>query len=592
VRWFPELSGGASRRAKQVLWPAGILLGLVAEWLALPGQSLAQAGGDLAAGLALIVCGLAAWSGRPESRVGALLTLTGFAWFLGTLASSDIAAVAALGAAVLTFHRGVLFHAIGTYPGGRLTGGWLTVAVVALGYAYAVVVPVAQDNVATIVMVFLVLAATGAGYLRAAGPERQARLTAVAAAVVVAVPLAGGSVAPLLGSDTNARPVLWGYEAALVLIAIGFLADLRYGRWGQAAVTKLVVDLGQPGESGTLTARLARALGDPQLMMAYWVPEANGYFDEAGNPVVLPGPETGRAVTVIEHHGERIAALVHDAALLDEPGLVDGVAAAAAMAVSNVRLRADVRRQVAELEASRRRLVEARDAQRQDLQQELAGGVARRLRLVRDLLAPARRAGVPAASDRGGLREVVRELDLADTELQELAAGIHPALLTGQGLGPALTSLAGRSPVPVQLSVVPERLPAFLEAAVYFTCSEALANVAKYAHASAVTIEVAHVDRALRVVVADDGAGGAGLARGSGLVGLKDRAEALGGRLTVTSPGGAGTTVEVLIPWAPAGAGGPGGLAATGTASPGGPSGSADSTVSQPARPGPRQAWR
>jgi signal transduction histidine kinase len=327
-----------------------------------------------------------------------------------------------------------------------------------------------------------------------------------------------------------------GYEAALVLIAIGFLADLRYGRWGQAAVTKLVVDLGQPGQSGTLTARLARALGDPRLVMAYWVPEANGYFDEAGNPVVLPGPETGRAVTVIEHRGERIAALVHDAALLDEPGLVDGVAAAAAMAVSNVRLRADVRRQVAELEASRRRLVEARDAQRQNLQQELAGGVARRLRLVRDLLAPARRKGVSAAGDRGGLREVVRELDLADAELQELAAGIHPALLTEQGLGPALTSLAGRSPVPVQLCVLPERLPAFLEAAVYFTCSEALANVAKYAHASAVTIEVTRDDRALRVVVADDGAGGADLARGSGLVGLKDRAEALGGRLTVTSP--------------------------------------------------------
>ena len=170
MRWFPELSGGASRRAKQVLWPAGILLGLVAEWLALPGQSLGQAAGDLVTGLALIGCGLAAWSARPESRVGALLTLTGFAWFLGTLASSDIAAVAALGAAVLTFHRGVLFHAIGTYPGGRLTGGWLTVAVVALGYAYAVVVPVAQDNVATIVMVSLVLAATGVGYLRAAVP--------------------------------------------------------------------------------------------------------------------------------------------------------------------------------------------------------------------------------------------------------------------------------------------------------------------------------------------------------------------------------------------------------------------------------------
>ena len=426
---------------------------------------------------------------------------------------------------------------------------------VVLGYAYAVIVPVAQDNVATIIMVFLVLAAAGAEYARAAGPERQARLTAVAAAAAIAVPLGVGSVVRWLGSDTNAGRVLWGYEAALVLIAVGFAADLRYGRRSQAAVTKLVVDLGQPGESGTLTARLARALGDPGLVMAYWVPEADGYFDEAGNPVVLPGPETGRAVTVIERRGERVAALVHDAGLLQEPDLVDGVAAAAAIAVSNVRLRADVRRQVTELEASRRRLVAARDAQRQDLRQELADGVAQRLRLVRELLAAARRAGVPAASEPGGLRDVLRELDLADAELQELAAGIHPALLTEQGLGRALSSLGERSPVPVRLSVLPERLPAFLEAAVYFTCSEALANVAKHAHASDVTIEVARGDRMLRVVVADDGAGGADLARGSGLQGLKDRAEALGGRLTMTSPAGAGTTIQVLIPWAPTGAG-------------------------------------
>src|SRR6516225_6915731 len=159
-----------------------------------------------------------------------------------------------------------------------------------------------------------------------------------------------------------------------------------------------------PSWSSTSASR-AVSVPDSQLVLAYWVPEANGYFDEAGNPVVLPGPETGRAVTVIEHRGERIAALVHDAALLDEPGLVDGVASAAAMAVSNVRLRADVRRQVAELEASRRRLVAARDAQRQDLQQELADGVARRLRLVRDLLGPARRQRVLAAGGPGGLRE-------------------------------------------------------------------------------------------------------------------------------------------------------------------------------------------
>jgi len=229
VRWFAEVRGHPSQRARQVLWPAALLLGFLAEWLALPGQRLFQAGGDLAVGLALIMCGLAAWSGRPETRVGALLTLTGLAWFLGTFARSDIAAVAALGAVALTFHRGLLFHAIVTYPRGRLSQGWVTLAVVALGYAYAMIVPVAQDHVATIIMVILVLAATGTGYIRAAGPERQARLTAVVAAAAVAVPLAVGSVAPLLGSETSAGPVLWGYEAAVILIAVGFLADLRYG---------------------------------------------------------------------------------------------------------------------------------------------------------------------------------------------------------------------------------------------------------------------------------------------------------------------------------------------------------------------------
>ena len=125
MRWFPELRGRPSRRVRRVLWPAGFLLGLAAEWLALPGQGLLAAGGDLAAGLALFVCGLAAWSGRPESLVGVLLTLTGVAWFLGTFARSDIVAVAAVGAAVLAVHRGLLFHAIVTYPHGPAVGGRL-----------------------------------------------------------------------------------------------------------------------------------------------------------------------------------------------------------------------------------------------------------------------------------------------------------------------------------------------------------------------------------------------------------------------------------------------------------------------------------
>src|SRR5262249_57021059 len=120
--------------------------------------------------------------------------------------------------------------------------------------------------------------------------------------------------------------VLWGYEAALILIAVGFLADSLFGGWAQAAVTKLVVDLGGDSQTGTLPARLARALGDRSLTIAYWLPEAKGYVDERGNRIELPATGSGKAVTVVEHEGERIAALVHDTAVLDDPGLVDSVA--------------------------------------------------------------------------------------------------------------------------------------------------------------------------------------------------------------------------------------------------------------------------
>jgi len=145
------------------------------------------------------------------------------------------------------------------------------------------------------------------------------------------------------------------------------------------------------------------------------------------------------------------------------------------------------------------------------------------------------------------LEDAERELQMAEVELQELASGIHPTVLTEQGLGAALSFLADRAPVPVRLVISPGRLPAALEAAVYFTSSEALADVAKHAHASRVTVEVARGEREISITIADDGVGGADSA-GSGLRGIADRVEAVGGRLNVTSPIGAGTCLVAEIP--------------------------------------------
>jgi signal transduction histidine kinase len=134
-------------------------------------------------------------------------------------------------------------------------------------------------------------------------------------------------------------------------------------------------------------------------------------------------------------------------------------------------------------------------------------------------------------------------------ELRELAHGIHPAILTEGGLGPALKSLARRCPIPVELGVRTDtRLPERIEVAAYYVVSETLTNAAKHAKASMVKIDVQAVDRVLRLCVRDDGAGGADPARGTGLLGLKDRVEAQGGTSSIYSPLGEGTTLQVELP--------------------------------------------
>jgi signal transduction histidine kinase len=290
---------------------------------------------------------------------------------------------------------------------------------------------------------------------------------------------------------------------------------------------------------------LAQALGDPSLEVAYWRPEAQGYVDADGVARALPDADSGRAVTIVEHGGERVAALIHDPSVLEDRRLANAVHDAAGLILANTRLQETVGGQLAELRASRQRIVEARDDQRRRLARRLHDSVERELADVARTMRLAREGTAP----NGGVDEMIeRELDAAREELRELARGIHPRVLTEHGLRPAIAALVERSPVPVTVVVPDERLPPPLEAAAYFVCSEALANVAKYARASHVGCTLRMGEGWLRVTVADDGVGGADPDGGSGLRGLVDRVDALGGRLVISSPPGKGTTLTADLP--------------------------------------------
>jgi signal transduction histidine kinase len=209
----------------------------------------------------------------------------------------------------------------------------------------------------------------------------------------------------------------------------------------------------------------------------------------------------------------------------------------------------DLTRLAADLDASRARIVAAADGTRRQIERDLHDGAQQRLVTLGLELRAAQASVPPELTDLDReLSRVVRGLAAAQDELREIAAGIHPAILAEGGLGPALKSLARRSSLPVELDVRTGRLPERIEVAAYFVVAETLTNAAKHAGASVVHIGATQDARALRVTVADDGAGGADPARGSGLVGLQDRVGALGGTISFSSPPGGGTTVRAVLP--------------------------------------------
>jgi signal transduction histidine kinase len=537
-----------------------------------PGSDVAfrLLGGSFAA------CGLVAWRRRPDSHSGLLMTLAGFGLFVSPL----LAQLDAPPAQTAT----VLFTDIWTIPfiallltilsAGRLRStvdralvALFVLALVVLQFIWLlfleepgnVLVAFPSETIANAidksqrsltllgcVATFLVIAAR---WRAASPPRRRALLPSVGGAIALSL-FASLLVNDLVGTGDRSELHLWIAITSLGLVPAAFLAGLLRSRLARSGLAELIRNL-RTMRGADLEAALARALGDPGLVVARRVAAGGGYVDADGDPVALSAVAGDRRTVAVQRDGQQIAALIYDASLDDDPALVEAVSAAAAIALENEQLQAESDARLVELRASRERIVAAGDAERRRLERNLHDGAQQRLvalglhlRLLQGRIRedPANaEALVTTASD---------ELASSLAELRELARGIHPAVLD-HGLEAALDSLASRSPVPTDLSYdVAGPLPARVELAAYFVASEALTNVGKYAQARSASLRVTRDGHRLLVEIEDDGVGGADAKDGSGLRGLADRVEALDGRLRLSSHRGAGTILTAEIPCA------------------------------------------
>jgi len=536
-------------------------------------------------GLSFVGVGLFAWYRRPDTRVGTLMVATGFAWLVGNFGLTDPPLLFTLGSLLNNLFVACAIHLLLAFPSGRLSSrGDRNLVIVAyvvttLGFlppllaadpTYIGCTDCPQNlllvesnpsfattavDILAVLGVIILAAALGRliGRWRAATPPMRRVITPVfvAGGTLMAILIVALMLSLLRVEGSVAENIFYAALIPFGLVPFLFLAGLARARMiVGGAVTELVARIGGPLGGGELRDALARALNDPSLELAYWLPESECHVDPEGRKMEPPAPGSGRATSYVTLDGERVAVLVHDPLLLDEPELIEAVGAAAALALEKERLDAELRAKIGELRESRARLLSIELAERGRLERDLHDGAQQRLvSLALDLrLARGAVREQPEQAERL-LDGAAKELEHALGELRELARGIHPAVLSDRGLDPALEALARRAPLPVEISArLGERVAKPVELAAYFVVSEALTNIAKYAHASRAVVRVGRENGRVIVEVADDGVGGADPSRGTGLRGLADRVSALGGRLDVDSGTGSGTTVIARIP--------------------------------------------
>ena len=568
---------GLSRFKMISIVAAGALVAALLILLALNGQDV-----DGPVLTAVLVCwltipyiaaGLVAWKRRPESRLGRLMVIVGFLTAVNFLVWSSNPALFSIGNALQFLPPALYLHLFLAFPRGNLPSRgdrWLA------GAAYGAigltllrmifgegdsrnllawvdepeVVAALRTMQRVTVSVLLVLGAVRLIIRRRheGKPLRPAIAYLEDTFPLVLFMLAWLYVVQVLGWEEWLPPTRWATFAIVGVTPIVFLIALLQARLSRASAAELLVELGVNPGPMELEAAVASALRDPSAKLAYWLPEFGSYADVDGQQVEVE-EVPGRAATPIVRDGVPVAVLLHDAALSDEPRLLGPVAAATAMTIQNAQLQVELRARLEELRGSRIRIFEAEQLERRRLERDLHDGAQQRL------IALSMRLGELRDQLEGDTILVARidaarqEVTASLAELRDLAHGIHPASVTDHGLAVALESVTTRATVPVDLiGITQDRLPQAVELAAFFIVCEALANTSKHARASSAVVQLDRESTNLIVEVRDDGIGGASLDAGTGLRGLADRVEALGGRLRVWSPVGQGTRIRAEIP--------------------------------------------
>ena len=573
----PRVSASWARLARLAAAPIGLAVAVGALLIAqgpgmfttYAGRSGLAAGLMVAAGLALVLAGLLASLTSQAGPAGDLAVLAGIVWFAPVWVGWEVGPplVRSIGMLAAGFVFPLLFYLVLAFPGGRLpaTGtralAWavyLEAALAALGLALfrdpyldptcwanctdnvfllrslpALARAVtATDRWFTAVVATTLLAVCAWRLLARRGRARVMLVPIALPAIVFAAATGAHAIAlsrmPLEDPGNPAFQLIFDVQsAAVILLAAGLAMDAVMTVVHRRSVARIVASLGAAPAPGSLESALARALGDPELRVAYWLPDVQRYVDAQGRPVAEPAAAPGRLVTALMQQDRRVAMVSHAATL---PELEREFGAAIRLGLENERLQAEILFQLSEVRASRARIVQAGDAERRRLERNLHDGAQQRiLALSYDI----RLAHASAEADADNRTRLFLEQALAEVqaglgELRELAHGIYPAILTEAGLGPALATLADSASIPVELDDdVQSRYPEVVETAAYLMVAEAIEDAAgRGAGYAAVT--VAHRDGRLTVTVEDDGQG-----RTSPMSGIADRVGALDGILTI-----------------------------------------------------------